>query len=105
MKQFLTVILILMSLMTYSQQIDECTYNSELGVIIIRNDSVITENIQYEIINYNVKYDEKLNIKIVEYFSYGNHQQLTVVYKNEVPRHLMLSYIGYQEETFKIVKQ
>lgn len=104
MKKLLTIILLFMSSLLFAQTgIEEGTYKSNLDDIIIRNDSVITKNVQYYIFHYGMKYDEKLNLVSLEYFSENNKHQLVVVYKDGIPRHLMFSYIGYQDETYNIV--
>ena len=75
-------------------------YVSNLGEIIIRNDSVISKDISYYV--YYFSSQEENDLTIVSYESEKRREKLTVVYKNNLPRHLMLNYKNYSEETFNI---
>ena len=103
MKIILLILFLLSSLLSFSQSgIKEGTYVTDFGDIIIRDDSVITKSVSYYIYHYSSQEDDELNITTYEFFSEHKKHQLTIIYKNELPRHIIFMYRGYLEETFNI---
>lgn len=77
-------------------------YISDLGDIIIRNDSVITKDVSYYVFHYksNVNYISELTT--ITYASENEKQVLTVVYKKGLPRHLIFTYKNHYEDSFNV---
>ena len=95
--------LLLTPVIGYSQgDFTEGTYVSKLGDIIIRNDSVISEGVNYYVFNYSVSENSMHGLTTVTYTSENRRQQLKVVFKSGTPRHLTFNYKNYSEETFNV---
>lgn len=103
MKFLLSICFLINSFVCLSQSgIMYGTYTTDIGDITITNDSVVTENMSYYIYHYSSQEHDELPITTYEMFSENKKHQLIIIYKNDLPKHLILSYKGYQEETFNV---
>lgn len=101
MKLLIILTLILSSFFVEAQNsFSQGKYVSDLGDIIIRNDSVISKDISYYVFYFTSREENELTT--VFYESENRKQRLTVVYKEGIARHLMFDYKNYSEETFKV---
>lgn len=92
--------LFLLPCIAFSQTgIENGTYISDLGDIIIRNDSVISKQATYYVYFYSNKHNQLKPYIIRSYTSEDNMNKLTVTFVNGVARHLMFQYNGDQMET------
>jgi len=78
------------------------TYTSDLGDIIIRNDSVISKEVSYYVFYYRSAENVPSGVTTVSYSSEDRRSKLTVSFKSGTPRHLMFNYKNYSEETFNV---
>lgn len=103
MKLLIALMLVLTSIIGYSQNsFPGGIYISELGDIIIRNDSVISEGVSYYVFYFISDESVMDGLTVVSYVSEDKMQKLEVVFKSGTPRHLMFNYKNYFEESFNV---
>jgi len=91
MRIIILILFLLLSFISFSQTgIKDGMYVTDFDNIIIRNDSVIASNVSYYIYHYSSQENDELGITIYEFFSEYKRHQLTIVYKNNLPKHLIL---------------
>lgn len=104
MKSIIIIVLILSSILGFSQNsFPSGTYSSDLGDIIIRNDSVISKGKSYYVFYYSSDENLTNGLTTVSYSSEDRRSKLVVVFKSGTPRHLMFDYKNYSEETFDVL--
>ena len=98
MKLLITSILLLISTIGYSQKsFPEGIYKSTLGDIIIRNDSIISKNINFFAYQYNQDKNFKNGITTITYTSEDKKQQLKVTHKD----YSIINIILYHKDNYK----
>jgi len=103
MKLVIILALILSPIVGYSQNgFPEGTYTSELGDIVIRNDSVIAEGVSYYAFYYRNSENMINGLTTISYTSKNKRQELKIVFKSGTPRYLSFNYKNYSEEAFNI---
>jgi hypothetical protein len=99
----ITLILLLTTVVGYSQKsFPEGVYSSTCSDIIIRNDSVISENVSYFVYYFNYEEDFSNGISTITYRSEDKSKILQVTVKGSVGRRLVLYTENYVEKCFNV---
>lgn len=88
MKLIIILALILTPILGFSQNgFPSGTYTSELGDIIIRNDSVISKDMKYYVFYYKNSENMLSGVTTITYENEDRRSKLTVIFKSGTPRY------------------